>query len=205
MPPRKKAASAGSAADGFHASPADMPAEDVQKVLQRLQSGQLTHDLILWLCGLHAPGCGGSCKSNTKSCPTCFCGLAPAPGTWKKKGLWRKEPELLTRLGPDPSSNERQLKQPPSTTQGTRDRPHLDGHQVISLACKGALGEARQRLLSELSRGCAHEALSASYVHRGVKQAAWRPLLSHSRGSWCQRACSTWVRHARSCRACVHE
>ena len=45
-------------------------------------------------------------KDNTN----CFCGLVPALDSYRKKGLWQKDPDGLSKLGADPTSNKREVK-----------------------------------------------------------------------------------------------
>lgn len=47
-----------------------------------------------------------NCKGK-KDNPNCFCGLIPAPGSVRKKGLWQKDPEALKQLGDDPAEEKR--------------------------------------------------------------------------------------------------
>ncbi|KAL0020878.1 hypothetical protein WJX77_005350 [Trebouxia sp. C0004] len=51
--------------------------------------------------------CDGACKSR-KDNPNCLCGVVPAAGSFRRKGLWQKEPQGLMHLGASPSDQKRQ-------------------------------------------------------------------------------------------------
>lgn len=53
------------------------------------------------------PACGTKGKGS-KDNPECFHGLMPAEGSFRKKGLWQKEP-ILGQLGHDPADDKRQV------------------------------------------------------------------------------------------------
>jgi len=62
---------------------------DVSAALRRALDGDLDGAATLLLCGAggaHA-ACPPSCKGNAKR-PDCVCGLVPAQGSFRKKGLW---------------------------------------------------------------------------------------------------------------------
>lgn len=69
-------------------------------------------DQLLWLSKLDTAACQGTCKQNDKSNPNCFCALVPPEGSFKKKGLWKKEPDALGNLGADPHDNAREVGAP---------------------------------------------------------------------------------------------
>ena len=52
--------------------------------------------------------CDGACKSR-KDNPNCLCGVVPATGSFRRKGLWQKEPQGLMHLGANPSYQKRQV------------------------------------------------------------------------------------------------
>jgi len=52
--------------------------------------------------------CDGACKSR-KDNPNCLCGVVPAAGSFRRKGLWQKEPQGLMHLGANPSDQKRQV------------------------------------------------------------------------------------------------
>ena len=52
--------------------------------------------------------CDGACKSR-KDNPNCLCGVVPAAGSYRRKGLWQKEPQGLMQLGANPSDQKRQV------------------------------------------------------------------------------------------------
>ena len=72
---------------------------------ESIESGQIGHDELLKLveadqepCPIHSKTCKGR-KDN----PNCLCGLVPALGGFRRKGLWQKEPEAIVGLGYDPN------------------------------------------------------------------------------------------------------
>lgn len=78
-----------------------------------LQAGQLDPADLATVFRVDAPGCapadkpGAACKGR-KDNPNCLCGLAPAPGSFRRKGLWQKDPEVVAKLGIDPADSRRQ-------------------------------------------------------------------------------------------------
>jgi hypothetical protein len=54
------------------------------------------------------PACGTKGSKGSKDNPECFHGLMPAEGSFRKKGLWQKEP-VLGQLGHDPAGDKRQV------------------------------------------------------------------------------------------------
>ena len=52
------------------------------------------------------PSCGLKGHKGNKDNPRCVCALVPAAGSYRKKGLWQKEPPL-GELGHDPSEQRR--------------------------------------------------------------------------------------------------
>lgn len=54
--------------------------------------------------------CDSACKGR-KDNPNCLCGLVPAPGSFRRKGLWQKEPQGLQQIGADPNDLKKQVLQ----------------------------------------------------------------------------------------------
>lgn len=82
-------------------------------------NGTLPAEMVMKLVKADVPPCvPGSCKLNRRDNPSCFCCLAPAPGSFRKKGLWQKEAGLLGSLGTDPTGRARQVGG--STEEGNR-------------------------------------------------------------------------------------
>ncbi len=52
--------------------------------------------------------CDGACKSR-KDNPNCPCGVVPVAGSFRRKGLWQKEPQGLMHLGANPSDQKRHV------------------------------------------------------------------------------------------------
>ncbi len=73
------------------------------------REGRLPSDEVLSLLRLDGPTCSPPCKANRKDHPGCFCCLAPAVGSFRKKGLWQKDAGLLGSLGQDPALLERKV------------------------------------------------------------------------------------------------
>lgn len=78
----------------------------------RIEAGDLSRAALLDLlsatqqaCDLYDKACKGK-KDN----PNCLCGLVPAPGSSRRKGLWQKEPDALISLGADPLNDKRQVR-----------------------------------------------------------------------------------------------
>ena len=84
---------------------------DVNEALhlkQDLNNGcTLTHKQLLHILQADKP-CDGACKSR-KDIPNCLCGLVPASGSVRRKGLWQKEPHGLVHLGANPADQKRQV------------------------------------------------------------------------------------------------
>lgn len=115
MAPKRKAGAGGgsgksSSAAHAAASPDDLSPEEAQQLLLEDTQGGLPLEKLLWLAKASVPPCDGTCKSNTKGNPGCFCGWVPAPTSFKKKGLWQKEPTVLTQLGSDPNLAKREVR-----------------------------------------------------------------------------------------------
>ncbi|KAF6259485.1 hypothetical protein COO60DRAFT_1001184 [Scenedesmus sp. NREL 46B-D3] len=103
MPPGRKAK--GKQSEGLDAN-------DARLVLQLLdRNEQLSLETLLRVFKLGQtscpPACGTKGSKGSKDNPECFHGLMPAEGSFRKKGLWQKEP-VLGQLGYDPADDERQ-------------------------------------------------------------------------------------------------
>lgn len=75
-------------------------------------TGTLPTDELLDLLNAKQPVCAiyvKPCSKNKNTNPNCFCNLVPAPGAHRKKGLWQKDSAALLSLGPDPSTNKREV------------------------------------------------------------------------------------------------
>ena len=87
------------------------PAQAAQLCSVIDETGSLPPITILELLKANVAPCApGACKSNRKDHPGCFCCLAPALGSSRKKGLWQKESGLLGGLGPDPEDKKREVR-----------------------------------------------------------------------------------------------
>ena len=61
-------------------------------------------------------GCAGLYSKNCKckkDSPTCLAGLIPAPGSFRKKGLWQKNIHSYVQLGCDPAELARTVRAEP--------------------------------------------------------------------------------------------
>ncbi len=82
--------------------------EHARELLQVLDAeGQLPVEWLKRILRCDLPLCqpacvGGSLKDNKKGNPRCLCGLVPLEGKERRKGLWTKEPVILSALGADP-------------------------------------------------------------------------------------------------------
>eukprot|EP00798_Chlamydomonas_sp_ICE-L_P029276 gene29276-12519_t len=90
---------------------------EADRLVKLLDQGNLPAEDLLNIVGGNAKPCESvnACKSNTKSNPNCFCGLAPTVGSNRKKGLWQKDLCLRSSLGPDPLL---EIKEDPSKPAG---------------------------------------------------------------------------------------
>lgn len=50
--------------------------------------------------------------------PNCLCNLIPAPGSFRRQGLWAKETDVVGTLGPDPAARARKVTSAPWLTVG---------------------------------------------------------------------------------------
>ena len=62
------------------------------------RGGSLPLAVVLDLVMGEVQLCPASCKGKNKDNPNCLCGLIPAEGSWRKKGLWQKEETLVASL-----------------------------------------------------------------------------------------------------------
>lgn len=88
-----------------------------KEVAARLLELNFVHDLdkpqLLRLLNADQQPCdctGKPCKSACKTNPNCLCQLIPAEGSFRKKGLWQKDKELLKGLGEDPKLVARKVR-----------------------------------------------------------------------------------------------
>ena len=97
---------------GKKAKPAaTLDSVDALRLKCRIENGNLDRETLLDLlsaaqqaCDLYDKACKGK-KDN----PNCLCGLIPAPGSSRRKGLWQKEPDALISLGSNPLNDKRQV------------------------------------------------------------------------------------------------
>lgn len=94
MPPRKKKES-----EARYLKVLDATGFDKEALLHLLHADQQPCDCA-----------GKPCKSASKSNPNCLCQLIPAESSFKKKGLWQKDKDLLKGLGDDPSLLDRKVR-----------------------------------------------------------------------------------------------
>lgn len=140
MPPKKKGQAAGPGAAAAGVS--DDAARDL---ILGLRAGTVSAEEKRRLALADAGPCDGACKANTKANPSCFCGWVPAEGSFRKKGLWQKEPALLAGLGADPRAALRQVRPHArgrhaaghgaacGARRGLRTRPAPHAHAVVAL------------------------------------------------------------------------
>ena len=107
---RRSASGQGRAKKSKAASEYD--AEAALSLKESIESGQLGHAELLKLVDAHQEPCqlhNKTCKGR-KDNPNCLCGLVPAPGGYRRKGLWQKEPEAIASLGCDPNGFTREVR-----------------------------------------------------------------------------------------------
>lgn len=78
---------------------------------ESIEQGQLSKDRLLSLLNANQDACDlydKACKGK-KDNPNCLCGLIPAPGGYRRKGLWQKDPESFACLGDNPLDDKRQV------------------------------------------------------------------------------------------------
>lgn len=88
---------------------------DAHELLLQLSQRSLSAQQKLELAASGAAGplkpvCDGACRGNDKANPHCLCGWVPVGSGFRKKGLWQKEPGLLSGLGVDPRANIRGVR-----------------------------------------------------------------------------------------------
>ena len=82
-------------------------------MLDALQTGELSPADLATAFRADAPGCEPSDKPSAacrgcKDNPNCLCGLVPPAGSFRRKGLWQKDPEAVAKLGIDPADSRRE-------------------------------------------------------------------------------------------------
>ena len=96
------------------AKPSDhLEPEVAVRMLDALQTGELSQADLATAFRADAPGCEPSDKPSTacrgrKDNPNCLCGLVPPAGSFRRKGLWQKDPEAVAKLGVDPADSRRE-------------------------------------------------------------------------------------------------
>lgn len=85
--------------------------QDAARLREKLVCGEdlVLADILQVLQAQQAP-CEDGCKGR-KDNPNCLCGLVPAEGGYRKKGLWQKQPKRLADLGADPAAMRHQVRQ----------------------------------------------------------------------------------------------
>lgn len=85
--------------------------EEALLLKKRIEEDTLSHEDLLKLLGAAQQSCDLYDKSCTgrKENPNCLCGLIPAPGRFRRKGLWQKDPEAVVSLGANPADGRRQV------------------------------------------------------------------------------------------------
>ena len=85
--------------------------QDAARLREKLVCGEdlVLADILQVLQAQQAP-CEDGCKGR-KDNPNCLCGLVPAEGGYRKKGLWQKQPKRLADLGADPAAMRHQARQ----------------------------------------------------------------------------------------------
>ena len=88
-----------------------MTAEEARELLQyRQQHGHFPEEALLRILRCNQPVCTAECKPSRKDNPNCLCSMVPPLGSFRKKGLWTKEPAVVAQLGVDPTSLKRQVR-----------------------------------------------------------------------------------------------
>jgi hypothetical protein len=108
MPPQKSKAARGKA------EPVD--ADEAREALQLLDAGaappvDTLHKVFRLNVGPCSATCGKQGSKGSKDNPCYFHGMLPAEGSFRKKGLWQKEP-VLGQLGHDPADDKRMVSLP---------------------------------------------------------------------------------------------
>lgn len=91
----------------------DLEPDVAVRMHEALQAGQLDPADLATALRADAPGCepsdkpAASCKGR-KDNPNCLCGLVPAQGSFRRKGLWQKDPEAVAKLGIEPADSQRE-------------------------------------------------------------------------------------------------
>ena len=95
--------------------------DEALSLKRSIEEGQLSKQRLLKLLDAHHVPCDLYDKacSGKKDNPNCLCGLIPAPGGYRRKGLWQKDPESLACLGNSPLDDKRQACAAPPSLPGT--------------------------------------------------------------------------------------
>ena len=88
-----------------------MDAHQIKDLLCELKANKGSIDLhrIEQLVTSDVAPCYRACKSNVRN-PSCFCGLVPPEGGFRKKGLWQKDSAVLGSIGRDPKEDAREVR-----------------------------------------------------------------------------------------------
>ena len=93
---------------GRKAATNDLGVAEALKLKADVESCSEAQLLELFEAG--TPCTGKACKGRRDN-PNCLCGLAPAPGAFRRKGLWQKDPSALLCLGgADPADLQRKAR-----------------------------------------------------------------------------------------------
>jgi ubiquitin carboxyl-terminal hydrolase 48 len=88
--------------------------EEASRLKFSIDKGELNREDLFRFLGALQHACDlydKSCKGKRDN-PNCLCGLIPAPGSSRRKGLWQKDPECLVSLGANPADRKRQVPLP---------------------------------------------------------------------------------------------
>jgi len=84
--------------------------DHARKLLEyKLLHGHLPETEIFRLMRCDQLLCTETCKPNDKHNVNCLCNIIPAVGCSRKKGLWTKDPGVITQLGRDPRVQRRKV------------------------------------------------------------------------------------------------
>ena len=92
-------------------APSEYDADAALSLKESIESGQISHKELLKLVEADQEPCPVDDKTykGRKDNPNCLLGLVPAPGGYRRKGLWQKEPEAIAGLGYDPNDLRREV------------------------------------------------------------------------------------------------
>lgn len=89
----------------------EIEAAEAQEALSRIDCQQSVSEELLQKVHKLQVFCPSACGTKgSKDNPLCFCGLIPQEGSFRKKGLWQKEP-VLGQIGRDPAEDRRKVCQ----------------------------------------------------------------------------------------------